>query len=141
VSHLVTIKTEVRDATAVGAACQRMGLPAPVPGTTRLFSGEVTGLAVQLPGWQYAVVADLATGQVKYDNFQGRWGSDAELNKFLQAYAVEKCRLEARKKGHTFTETAHANGVLAKTALWRRPNSPPSHNGRIRYVRGVRFAS
>ena len=51
-SHIVTIKTEVRDATAVRAACQRLGLPVPVQGKTRLFSGEVEGLAVQLPDWQ-----------------------------------------------------------------------------------------
>ena len=57
-----------------GAACQRLGLPEPVQGKTRLFSGEVTGLAVQLTDWQYPVVADLATGQLRYDNFGGRWG-------------------------------------------------------------------
>ena len=63
-SHIVTIKSEVRDAAAVKAACQRLSLPEPVQGKTRLFSGEVEGLAVQLPDWQYPVVADLATGQV-----------------------------------------------------------------------------
>ncbi len=50
-SHIVQIKTEVRDAAAVRAACQRLGLPAPVEGTTRLFSGEVDGLAFSLHGW------------------------------------------------------------------------------------------
>ena len=42
-SHVVTIKTTVRDAAAVRAACQRLGLPARVQGKTRLFSGEVEG--------------------------------------------------------------------------------------------------
>ena len=88
-SHIVSIKTEVRDAAAVRAACQRLGLAQPVQGTTRLFSGEVTGLAVQLPEWQYPVVADLATGQLRYDNFGGRWGNQRDLDGFLQAYAVE----------------------------------------------------
>ena len=73
-SHVVIIETEVRDAAAVEAACQRLGLPQPTQGTTRLFSGEATGLAVQLPGWHYPVVCELATGQLKYDNFSGRWG-------------------------------------------------------------------
>ena len=69
-SHIVTIKTEIRDATAVRAACQRLGLPAPVQRVTKLFSGEATGLALQLPDWQYPVVCDLATGQVSmmFDN-------------------------------------------------------------------------
>jgi len=61
-SHVVTVKTQIRDASAVMAACQRTGLPAPVQGKTRLFSGEVEGLAVQLPDWQYPIVADLASG-------------------------------------------------------------------------------
>ena len=111
-SHIVTIKTEVRDAAAVRAACQRLGLAQPVLGTTRLFSGEATGLAVQLPDWQYPVVCDTASGQVKFDNFGGRWGEQQHLDRFLQMYAVEKCRLEARKKGHAITETALADGSV-----------------------------
>ena len=87
-SHVVTLKTEVRDAAAVRAACQRLGLPAPVQGTTELFSGEVEGLAVQLPDWHYPVVADLASGKLSYDDFGGRWGDARHLDRFLQAYAV-----------------------------------------------------
>ena len=71
-SHIVTIKTEVRDAEAVRAACKRLGLDEPVQGTARLFSGEATGLLVKLPGWLYPAVADLGTGQVHYDNYEGR---------------------------------------------------------------------
>ena len=48
-SHIVTIKTEVRDAAAVRAACIRLGLPAPVQGKAKLFSGEVEGLAISCP--------------------------------------------------------------------------------------------
>lgn len=72
-SHIVTVKSEVRDATAVRAACQRLGLAEPMQGMTKLFSGEVTGLAVQLPGWVYPVVCDTTSGQIKFDNFNGRW--------------------------------------------------------------------
>ena len=111
-SHIVTIKTEVRDAAAVRAACQRLGLAAPVQGTTSLFSGEVTGLAVQLPDWQYPVVADLATGQLHFDDFGGRWGDQRHLARFLQSYAVEKARLEARKKGYGCTEQTLADGSI-----------------------------
>ena len=50
-SHIVQIQTQIKDAAAVRAACQRLGLPAPVQGTTKLFSGEATGLAVQLSAW------------------------------------------------------------------------------------------
>jgi hypothetical protein len=114
-SHIVAIRTEVRDVAAVRAACKRLGLAEPVQGTTKLFSGEVTGLAIKLPGWQYPAVADLATGQMKFDNFQGRWGDPKHLDRFLQAYAVERCRLEARKKGHMVTEQQQADGSIKLT--------------------------
>ena len=72
-SHIVQIKTQVKDAAAVRAACQRRQLPVPVDGTHELFSGQATGLAVQLPDWRYPVVCELTSGQVLYDNFGGRW--------------------------------------------------------------------
>ncbi|MGO8683143.1 MAG: DUF1257 domain-containing protein [Thermoleophilia bacterium] len=114
-SHTVTIKTEIRDRSAVEAACRRLGLAQPVEGKATLFSGEVSGLAVQLPDWQYPVVADLTTGQLKFDNFGGRWGDQKELDKFLQAYAVERARAEARKKGYSVAEQQLSDGSVKLT--------------------------
>jgi hypothetical protein len=111
-SHIVTIQTKVHDPAAVAAACQRLGLAAPVRGTTQLFSGEATGLMVRLPGWEYPAVIDTLTGTVRYDNFNGHWGDQAHLNRFLQAYAVEKTKLEARKRGHRVTEQALQDGSI-----------------------------
>ena len=111
-SHIVEIKTEIRDVQAVRAACTRLQLAAPEHKTVRLFNATATGLCVQLPGWQYPVVANLQTGQVQYDNYGGHWGEQVHLNKFLQAYAVEKAKIEARKKGHSVTETALQDGSI-----------------------------
>jgi hypothetical protein len=115
VSHIVTIETEVRDATAVRAACQRVGLPEPQQETVELFSGQATGLSVRLPNWRYPVVCELATGQVRFDNFEGRWGDQAQLDRLLQAYAVEKAALEARRRGHSTTEQTLADGSIKLT--------------------------
>ena len=114
-SHIVSIKTEVRDPQAVAAACRRLGLPEPVHGTASLFSGEATGLLVRLPDWLYAAVVDTATGQVRYDNYGGEWGPQEHLDKFLQAYALEKARLEARKRGHSVVEQALPDGSVKLT--------------------------
>ena len=111
-SHIVHIQTEVRDAVAVRAACERLQLETPQHGTTNLFSGNATGLAVKLPGWRYPMVCDLTSGQLKYDNYQGHWGDRQELDRFLQAYAIEKARLEARKNGHSITEQPLADGSV-----------------------------
>ena len=114
-SHTVTIKTEIRDASAVRAACERLRLPAPVQGKTKLYDREVEGLAVQLPGWDYPAVADLATGQLAYDNMNGYWGDGKELDRLLQAYATEKVKIEARRKGHLVTEQQLADGSIKVT--------------------------
>jgi hypothetical protein len=114
-SHIVTVQAQIRDAAAAQAACRRLGLAMPTQGKTRLFSGEAEGLAIQLPGWTYPVVADLASGQLRYDNFNGRWGEPRELDRFLQAYAVERAKIEARKLGHLCTEQTLANGSIKLT--------------------------
>lgn len=72
-SHIVSITAQVRDTVAVTAACRRLGLGEPIHGTAKLFSGEATGLLVQLPGWEYPAVIDTVTGNIAYDNFEGSW--------------------------------------------------------------------
>ena len=114
-SHIVQIITEVRDGIAVQAACQRLGLDAAVLGTVTLFAAEATGLLVRLPGWIYPAVFDTRSGQVRFDNYGGRWGEQVQLDRFLQAYAVEKATLEARRKGHTVTEQTLDNGSIKLT--------------------------
>ena len=114
-SHVVEVKTEIRDVEAVRATCQRLKLPEPVHGTTKLFSGEATGLAVQLPDWKYAVVFNTSTGEAKYDNYNGHWGDQKQLDKFLQIYAVEKTKIECRRKGHSLTEQQLADGSIKLT--------------------------
>jgi hypothetical protein len=114
-SHIVEIKTEVRDPVAVQAACNRLKLEAPVHGTTRLFSQEVTGLQVRLRDWLYPLVIHTQTGQLLYDNYNGNWGHPQLLDEFLQAYAVEKTRLEALLRGHTCLEQQLADGRVKLT--------------------------
>jgi hypothetical protein len=114
-SHIVSIQTEVRDPVAVRSACERLKLPQPTHGTFKLFTSTATGLGVQLPEWRFPVVCDTTTGQLAYDNFNGRWGETSQLDRFLQGYATEKCRLEARRQGHTVTEQALADGSIKLT--------------------------
>lgn len=114
-SHIVEIRTEVRDANGVRAACDRLRLEPPVEGKTQLYSGEVEGLAVRLRDWRYPVVFQTATGEAKYDNFNGRWGAQARLDEFFQAYAVEKAKIEARRKGHSVTEQGLSDGSIKLT--------------------------
>ena len=114
-SHIVTIKTQVRDAIGVAAACHRLGLPPPQHRQVQLFSDAAEGLAVELPGWNYPVVCDLASGQIRFDNYEGRWGDHKDLARVLQTYAAEKAKIEARKKGYSVTEQSLQDGSIKLT--------------------------
>lgn len=111
-SHIVRIATTVTDPVAVAAACNRLGLAQPVQGTARLYSGEASGLLVQLPGWKYPVVFDTQSGSAQFDHYGGQWGEEARLHQFLQRYAVEKCRLAARARGMQVHEQALQDGSI-----------------------------
>jgi hypothetical protein len=112
VSHIVSIKTQVKDPAALAAACRRLNLAEPVRETVPLFSGQATGLSVRLPNWQYPVVIDVEAGIVQFDNFGGHWGDQKELDRLMQAYAVEKTKLEARRHGHMASETVLEDGSI-----------------------------
>ena len=114
-SHIVTIQTEIRDVEALTRGCDRLGLAHPEHRTAQLFSSEVTGYCVELPAWRYPVVCDVDAGTLAFDNFNGRWGEQKHLDSLLQAYAVERTRLEARRHGHTVTEQALADGAIKLT--------------------------
>jgi hypothetical protein len=49
---------------------------------------------------------------VQFDNYGGKWGKQEELDRFLQSYAVEKAKLEARKQGHSVTEQTLTDGSI-----------------------------
>jgi hypothetical protein len=115
VSHIVTIRTEVRDTEAVHAACKRLGLDEPFEAAVTLFDGEATGLLIKLPGWLYPVVVNTGKGQVQYDNYNGSWGEQKHLDSFLQGYAVEKAKIEARKRGHSVYEQPLDDGSIKLT--------------------------
>jgi hypothetical protein len=114
-SHVVQIQTQVRNAAAVRAGCARLGLPAPVEGQVKLFTESVSGLAVQLRDWRYPVVFNVATGESKFDNYEGRWGKPERLDEFLQAYAIEVTKIEARRKGYSVIEQPLVDGSVKLT--------------------------
>jgi hypothetical protein len=102
----------MRDATAVAAACRRLTQPEPAQGTAQLYSGRATGLIVQLPDWAYPVVIDTDTGTIRFDNYEGAWGHEQHLHRFMQAYVVERARIEARKKSYVTTEQSLKDGSI-----------------------------
>lgn len=116
-SHTVTIKASVTDKRAIAAACQRLGLAAPVDGAHMLYERRqaINGTAVQLPNWNYPVVFNTETGDVAYDNFNGYWGNMSEYEKFMQAYAVARATQEASMQGYVTSEETLPDGSIRVT--------------------------
>ena len=114
-SHVVEVQTQVKDAAAVRAACQRLKLEQPSHGTAKLFSGEATGMIVKLRDWKYPVVFDTGRGEARFDNYGGTWGDQKQLDRFLQIYAVAVTKIQARKQGHSVTEQHLADGSIKLT--------------------------
>jgi hypothetical protein len=114
-SHIVQIKTEVKDEMAVRAACLRLKWEQPTFGDFRVYAVTRTGLGVKLPGWSFPVVCNLQTGAVDYDNFNGSWGAQKTLDQFMQAYTIEKAKLEAAKMGYSVYEESLVDGSVKLT--------------------------
>ena len=114
-SHIVKIETKIRDVHAIRKACSHLDLPTPIHDSHQLYNTTVTGWGVRLRDWHYPVVCMTNSGEVAYDNFGGRWGDAGRLDEFLQRYAVEKTKIEARRQGYSSTEQQLENGSIKVT--------------------------
>lgn len=121
-SHLTTIKGEVRDLELLEKTCERLGYPKPRYVTKyQMFDGStVDGHAVNLPGWQKPVVFDIESGKVHFDNYSpytnpehpqvlsgekrlgedGRWGAISKLDRFVDEYQLQAILETAQQEGH-----------------------------------------
>ena len=82
----------------------------------RLFDRVASGIGVQLDGWGFPICIE-SDGNLLFDNFQGLWGAQEKLDKFQQAYAVEKAKLEVRKQGYQCSESVLADGSIRLNIL------------------------
>lgn len=66
-----------------------------------LFDGTShEGHGFMLQGWKYPMVVNTETGNAAYDNYNGHWGNQVELDKLCQAYAAESNRRQAALQGY-----------------------------------------
>ncbi len=114
-SHIVTIACQVKSIDALRRGCRRRDLSEPEFRTAQLFSEQATGYCVELPEWRYPVVFDIEGGSTRFDNFNGRWGNQQELDHLMQACAVESAQLEARRHGHSVSERLLEDGSIQLT--------------------------
>jgi hypothetical protein len=102
-SHTVKVKSvQITDVSCLEAAIERLGLAKGEQGTHRLFDGTTRkGVAIKLPNWKFPVVIDTEKGEALFDNYNGAWGQEIEIDRLVQAYTVEKTSALAREQGFT----------------------------------------
>ncbi len=112
-SHISTVKVEMKDRAAIIRAAQKLRLTFLSEGEHRLYNDQkATGLAFKLPEWRYPIVIDPETGVVKYDNYGESWGKQVELDKLVQRYGAEVAIMQAEAVGMETIETELENGDL-----------------------------
>lgn len=117
-SHKTTVKTELKDRQALAETCRRLGIPCEVAaeGQTvegRLYQGPETGVATfTLPGWNYPVVVK-EDGAAAFDNYGGKWGNIAELDRVKQEYACTLAETKVKASGlRIVSKTTLENGTI-----------------------------
>ena len=97
-SHIVTIRTELRDVEAIKAACRRLEVPDPEFGKTEIFQKEVEGLLVRLPDWIFPICVQPKNGEILYDNYNGQWGDEKHLHR-LWSSSMPSRKLRSKRGG------------------------------------------
>jgi hypothetical protein len=102
-SHTVSLKLKVKDKRLLKEIALKKGYKVEDDAHVRFFSSEEYGMAVYLPGWHYPVVVTDG-GEVRYDNYNGKWGKQEVLNELMQDYATELVLRTARMEGYLILE-------------------------------------
>jgi hypothetical protein len=116
-SHISTIELEVKDLGILGQACSKVGLELVKGQKTHKWYGRDSHCdhAIKVTGAHYEIGVVQKDGQYElkcdfYDrNIEQAIGKQGGLLK--QAYAVEKARVEARRKGYSVLEKRIDTGI------------------------------
>lgn len=91
-SHMVEIDTKLTSLPDILAAASEVGATVEQNSSQRFYSGDTfTGTVVRLKGWKYGAVID-SEGALHFDNYNGTWGKQDELEKFQQQYTLAAFR-------------------------------------------------
>ncbi len=114
-SHTQTIKILVKDKLAFRETCSNdnelVGWSDQDSDHTLFDGTSANGMYVHFKGWSYPVIFT-KDGEAKYDNYEGRWGSQARLNKFTQQYSACAARNAGLRDGFAHLGTTEQNGNI-----------------------------
>jgi hypothetical protein len=75
----------------------------------KVFSRTLSAkAAIKLKGWSYAI-AVMHDGSVQYDNHNGHWGSDSDLQQLMQRYGENYVTRSVNQSGRRIVDRAVQN--------------------------------
>lgn len=111
-SHLVSMKVEITNKAALKTACERVSAIYNEHDIVKFYDGKTKeGTSVRLQGWRHPVVFDMK-GECYYDNYNGSWGAQEELNKLNQHYTGAVVEQVAAEQGMYCTSSTNQKGEL-----------------------------
>lgn len=114
-SHITKRKSAMMNPDTLKKAVERTSGAKWIGRTGRARGAREGGYQFKLQGWSQPVTVDTSTGECIFDNYGGRWGSESELDKIKQGYAVEAAKAQATVEGHEFEEQQLSNGSIKCT--------------------------
>jgi hypothetical protein len=111
-SHIAKVDIQFKDSNSLKEAAKRLGHKCEEVKNYRFYDGTVaSGTVVYLPDWKYPVVIK-DDGEAVYDNYNGHWGKQKELDQLKQIYGVEVAKKQARIKGYSCREVVQPDGKI-----------------------------
>ena len=117
-SHTTKVQVQFKDSKALRDACNALKIPFQEgPFTVSFYDGQKHegNIKVTLPGWTYPVLFNSQTGDVAYDNYEGKWGDIRQLHNLVQEYALQVAEDQASElklQGWTIERVPQANGDI-----------------------------
>ena len=98
-SHTVTTKVEYKNLEALRSSVLAMGGQVIGEGKHQLYQHkDVEGFGFKLPNWSYPLVLT-KSGELKFDDYNGRWGNPKDLEALKGSYTLEQGKLTATSLG------------------------------------------
>jgi hypothetical protein len=116
-SHITTIKEIlIKDLNVLQRAVRRLAdtrVEVHDPKPIKLYQQEpVLSVAqVKFASWTYPVLV-APSGEIHYDNYNGKWGEISHLNKLKQMYGLEKSKQLAKAQGYLCREKQKQDGAI-----------------------------
>jgi hypothetical protein len=100
----------MKNAEAIKKACDRM--PEAKFLGIKQDARAGSGIQVKFDSWHYPVTINTQTGECKFDNYNGRWGSEKLLDQLKQGYGVEAARMQAESENREMEEMRLDDGSI-----------------------------